>query len=37
LVLEAVAELDLSAFYRAYREDGHGCAALDPAMILLAE
>jgi transposase len=34
LVLEAVAELDLSAFYRAYREDGHGRAALDPAMMV---
>ena len=28
LVLEAVGELDLSAFYRAYRVDGHGRAAL---------
>jgi transposase len=34
LVLEAVGELDLSAFYRAYREDGHGRAALDPAMMV---
>jgi transposase len=35
LVLEAVGELDLSAFYRAYRDDGHGRAALDPAMMVV--
>jgi hypothetical protein len=34
LVLEAVGELDLRAFYRAYRDDGHGRAALDPAMMV---
>src|SRR5215208_2015378 len=34
LVLEAVGELDLSAFCRAYRDDGHGRAALDPAMMV---
>src|SRR3712207_3668517 len=34
LVLEAVGELDLTAFYRAYRHDGHGRAALDPAMMV---
>ena len=34
LVLEAVGALDLSAFYRAYRDDGHGRAALDPAMMV---
>ncbi len=34
LVLEAVGELDLSAFYRAYRADGHGRAAHDPAMMV---
>jgi transposase len=34
LVLEAVGELDLSAFDRAYRDDGHGRAALDPAMMV---
>src|SRR3954464_3317487 len=34
LVLEAVGELDLSAFYVAYRADGHGRAALDPAMMV---
>jgi transposase len=34
LVLEAVEELDLSAFYGAYREDGHGRAAFEPAMMV---
>jgi len=34
LVLEAVGELDLGAFYRAYRDDGHGRAAHDPAMMV---
>src|SRR5918997_1321403 len=34
LVLEAVGELELTAFYRAYRDDGHGRAALDPAMMV---
>jgi len=34
LVLEAVGELDLSGFYCAYRDDGHGRAALDPAMMV---
>src|SRR3954454_3155522 len=34
LVLEAIDELDLSAFYGAYRADGHGRAALDPAMMV---
>jgi transposase len=33
-VLEAVDELDLSAFYAAYRRDGHGRAAHDPAMMV---
>jgi hypothetical protein len=33
LILEAVGELDLTAFYAAYRSDGHGRAALDPAMM----
>jgi hypothetical protein len=32
--LDAVAEMDLSAFYGAYREDGHGRAAHDPAMMV---
>jgi len=34
LVLEAVAEMDLAAFYAAYRLDGHGRAAHDPAMMV---
>src|SRR3954454_24005393 len=34
LVLGAVAELDLSAFYADYRADGHGRAAHDPAMMV---
>ena len=33
-VIDAVAEMDLSAFYAAYREDGHGRAAHDPAMMV---
>jgi len=33
-VLDAVAEMDLSAFYAAYRQDGHGRAAFDPAMMV---
>ncbi len=33
-VLEAVAELDLDAFYGSYRVDGHGRAAHDPAMMV---
>ena len=31
-VIEVVEQLDLAAFYGAYREDGHGRAAYDPAM-----
>jgi len=34
LVLEAVGELNLGALYRAYRDDGHGRAAHDPAMMV---
>ena len=34
LVLEAVDELDLRAFYAAYRKDGHGRAAFEPAMMV---
>jgi transposase len=34
LVLEAVEEIDLAAFYGAYRHDGHGRAAHDPAMMV---
>jgi transposase len=33
-VLEAVGELDLEAFYAAYRQDGHGRAAHDPPMMV---
>src|SRR4051812_3058617 len=33
-VIEAVAQLDLSAFYSAYRIDGHGRAAHEPAMMV---
>ena len=33
-VLEAVDELDLDAFYGDYRQDGHGRAAHDPAMMV---
>ena len=33
-VLEAVEEMDLSSFYRAYRDDGHGRPAYDPAMMV---
>jgi transposase len=33
-VVEAVAELDLDAFYGAYRSDGWGAAAHDPAMMV---
>jgi transposase len=33
-VIDAVAELDLSAFFACYRVDGHGRAAHDPAMMV---
>src|ERR671916_1381111 len=33
-VIDAVAEMDLAGFYAAYREDGHGRAAHDPAMMV---
>ena len=33
-VLEAVAELDLEAFYASYRRDGWGAAAHDPQMMV---
>jgi transposase len=33
-VIDAVAGMELSAFYAAYREDGHGRAAHDPAMMV---
>jgi transposase len=32
-VLAAVEEMDLGAFYRAYRDDGHGRAAYEPSMM----
>jgi hypothetical protein len=32
-VLDSVAELDLSAFYAAYRVDGRARPAYDPAMM----
>src|SRR3954449_8631398 len=33
-VLDAVEEIDLCAFYAAYREDGWGRAAFEPAMMV---
>lgn len=33
-VLDAVSELDLTAFFGAYRSDGHGRAAHDPEMMV---
>jgi transposase len=33
-VIDAVAQLDLTAFYTAYRADGHGRPAHDPAMMV---
>jgi transposase len=33
-VLDAVAEVDLSGFYAAYRRDGWGRPAYDPAMMV---
>jgi transposase len=33
-VIDAVAQLDLRAFYAAYRVDGHGRAAHEPAMMV---
>jgi transposase len=33
-VLATIEEMDLSAFYGAYRGDGHGRAALEPGMML---
>jgi transposase len=33
-VLDAVAQVDLAAFYGAYRADGHGRAAFDPGMVV---
>ena len=33
-VLDAVEEMDLSAFYGAYRADGHGRPAYEPSMMV---
>src|SRR5215216_7649676 len=33
-VIDAVARMELAVFYRAYRRDGHGRAAFDPAMMV---
>ncbi len=33
-VIDAVAELDLSALYSAYRADGHGRAAYEPSLMV---
>src|SRR4029077_14740715 len=33
-VIETVAGLDLAAFYAAYRSDGHGRAAYEPAVMV---
>jgi transposase len=32
-VIDAVGVMDLAAFYRAYRADGHGRAAYEPSMV----
>ena len=32
-VIDAVRGMDLAGFYAAYRADGHGRAAYDPAMM----
>jgi transposase len=33
-VIDAVAEMDLTAFYAAYRADGHGRAAYEPSLMV---
>jgi transposase len=33
-VIDAVASMDLSAFYAAYRADGHGAAAYEPSVMV---
>jgi transposase len=33
-VIDAVAKMDLSTFYAAYRADGHGRAAYEPSMVV---
>jgi transposase len=34
LILDAIAEMDLAAFYRKYRQDGKGQAAFEPSMMV---
>ena len=34
MILDVVEQMDLSEFYGAYREDGWGAAAYDPAMMV---
>jgi hypothetical protein len=36
-VIAAVDQLDLDAFYAAYRADGHGRAAYDPSVMASAQ
>src|SRR4051794_29473405 len=33
-VLDAVAQMDLGAFYGAYRRDGHGRGGVEPSMVV---
>jgi transposase len=33
-ILDVVDQLDLTAFYRAYRDDGHGHPAYNPKLLL---
>ena len=33
-VIDAVGEMELSAFYAAYRADGHGRAAYEPSLMV---
>lgn len=33
-VIDAVSQLDLGAFYGAYRADGHGASAYEPSMMV---
>jgi hypothetical protein len=35
-VIDAVGVMDTSAFYAAYREDGHGRAAYEPSMMIVS-
>jgi hypothetical protein len=36
-LLDSVKELDVAAFYGAYRADGHGRAAYEPSMMAWAQ